>query len=50
MAVSFSLLEPISKVISGQINPYAITFICFFIGAIVLLPFSLKKQERIDRH
>ena len=45
-AVSFSLLEPVSKVIAGQINPYAITFIRFFIGALILMPFSLKKLRR----
>lgn len=45
-AVLFTTLEPVSKLIAGEINPYAITFIRFFIGGIILLPFSIAKLRK----
>lgn len=46
-AVIFSTMEITGKMISGQINPYQLTFIRFLIGGLVLLPFSIKEiKER----
>jgi len=42
-ALIFTTFEPVSKLIAAQINPFAITFIRFFIGGAVLLPFSIAK-------
>ena len=41
-ALLFTTYEPLAKLIAADINPYAITAIRFFIGAIVLLPFSVR--------
>lgn len=52
-AIVFTTLEPVSKLISTQINPFAITFIRFFIGGAILLPFSFarvkSKNIRLDK-
>lgn len=45
-AVIFTTLEPVSKLIAQQVNPYAITFLRFFIGGLILLPFSILKIKR----
>lgn len=45
-AVVFTTLEPVSKLIASQINPFTITFIRFFIGGAMLLPFSMAKIKR----
>lgn len=41
-ALLFTTYEPVVKLIAADINPYAITAIRFFIGALVLLPFSVR--------
>lgn len=41
-ALLFTTYEPLAKLIAADINPYAITAIRFFIGALVLLPFSVR--------
>ena len=45
-AILFTTLEPVSKLIAEQVNPFAITFIRFFIGGAMLLPFSVSKVKR----
>ncbi|MDR0405906.1 MAG: DMT family transporter, partial [Clostridiales bacterium] len=45
-AAAFTTLEPVSKLISAQINPLSITFIRFFIGGVILLPFSARNMAR----
>lgn len=45
-AVVFTTLEPVSKLISTQINPIAITFLRFFIGGSILLPFSFMAIKK----
>ena len=40
-ALCFATHEPASKLLDGQINPYAITAIRFLIGGLALLPFSI---------
>jgi drug/metabolite transporter (DMT)-like permease len=47
-AIVFTTLEPVSKLISTQINPFSITFTRFFIGGAILLPFSIAKVKRND--
>ncbi|CCJ34123.1 DMT family transporter [Caloramator australicus] len=47
-AFVFSTLEVAGKLISGELNAFQVTFIRFFIGALVLFPFvikDLKKRE-----
>lgn len=42
-AICFTIFEPISKILTNAgMNPYAITAIRFFIGALFLLPFSIR--------
>lgn len=52
-AIVFTTLEPVSKLISNEVNPFAITFIRFFIGGVMLLPFSaakvVKNNIRLDK-
>lgn len=52
-AVVFTTLEPVSKLIAAQINPFAITFIRFFIGGAMLIPFSIfqvrKRNIKLDK-
>ena len=45
-AIMFATLEPVSKLIAHITNPFAITFIRFFIGGVVLLPFSYAKVKK----
>ncbi len=45
-AVLFVTLEPVSKLIAGEINPYAITFWRFFIGSFILIPPALSKIKK----
>lgn len=51
-ALVFTTLEPVSKLIADQVNPFAITFWRCMIGSLVLMPFALikiKKQKiKID--
>lgn len=42
-ALLFTTHEPVSKLFANEINPYAVTAIRFFIGALFLLPFSFKE-------
>lgn len=41
----FSTVEVVTKPVSGQINPYQMTFLRFFIGGIILLFYMLIKKE-----
>jgi drug/metabolite transporter (DMT)-like permease len=45
-AFAFSTMEIVGKMISTVINPFQITFIRFFIGGIILLPFALREIKR----
>lgn len=45
-AILFTTYEPVSKLFAADINPYAITAIRFFIGALVLLPFSIREIKK----
>lgn len=45
-AVLFTTLEPVSKLISTEISPVHITFIRFFIGSLMLLPFSVAQVKK----
>lgn len=49
-AVLFVTLEPVSKLIAGEVNPFAITFWRFIIGALILLPLAIKKVKREKIH
>ncbi len=49
-AVLFVTLEPVSKLIAADINPYAITFWRFIIGSLILLPLAIKKIKREKIH
>lgn len=50
-ALLFVTLEPVSKLIAGEISPFAITFWRFAIGSLILLPFAViglrKGKKRI---
>lgn len=45
-AVLFTTLEPVSKLISLQVHPMSLTFLRFFIGSVILLPFAIVKIRR----
>lgn len=45
-AILFVTLEPVSKLITGDINPLAITFIRFFISGVIILPISLIQLQK----
>ena len=45
-ALMFVTLEPISKLIAGDVSPYAITFWRFLIGALMLLPPAMIKVKK----
>ncbi len=45
-AVLFTTYEPVTKLFAADINPYAITAIRFLIGALVLLPFSVREIKK----
>ncbi len=49
-AVAFAAMEPASKLLSGQVDPLALTFLRFFIGSLVLLPMALRtmKKQRLS--
>jgi drug/metabolite transporter (DMT)-like permease len=44
----FSTLEVVTSTLKGVINPLQLTFIRFFIGGFVLLPFALWKKEKLQ--
>lgn len=45
-AILFVTLEPVSKLIANDVNPYAITFWRFLIGAVIILPFAVNKMKK----
>ena len=45
-AIVFTTLEPVSKLIANQVEPVAMTFIRFFIGGAILLPFSVLQIKK----
>ena len=45
-ALLFTTMEPVSKLIAEQVNPFAITCIRFLIGGAILLPFSIAKLRK----
>ncbi len=45
-AALFITLEPVSKLIANDVNPYTITFLRFFISAVVMLPFAAVKVKK----
>lgn len=45
-AIVFATLEPVSKLIADQVNPFAITFLRCIIGALVMTPFALIKIKK----
>ena len=45
-ALVFTTLEPVSKLIAEDVNPYAITFWRCMIGALVLMPFAIAKIKK----
>ena len=45
-ATLFVTLEPVSKLIAADINPYAITFWRFLVGSLILIPFALRKIKK----
>ena len=49
-AIVFVTLEPVSKLIAGQVSPYAITFWRFAIGSIILIPFAVVKIKKEKLH
>ena len=46
----FVTLEPVSKLIANEVNPYAITFWRFIIGALILLPPAVVKIKKEKIH
>lgn len=49
-ALVFTTLEPVSKLIAEEVNPYSITLWRFLIGSLMLLPFAVRKivKEKIQ--
>lgn len=45
-AILFVTFEPISKIIAGDISPYAITFWRFAMGSLILLPPAIVKMKK----
>ncbi len=45
-AILFVTLEPVSKLISNDVNPYAITFWRFLIGSLILIPPAVAKIRK----
>jgi drug/metabolite transporter (DMT)-like permease len=45
--IIFSTLEVVTSTIKGIISPLQLTFIRFFIGGLVLLPFVISKKEKL---
>lgn len=45
-AILFVTLEPVSKLIAGDVNPFAITFWRFMIGSLILLPPAVIKVRK----
>ncbi len=49
-AILFVTLEPVSKLIAGEVSPYAMTFWRFLIGSIMLLPPAIMKVRKDKIH
>lgn len=49
-AILFVTLEPVSKLIAGDVNPFAITFWRFMIGSLILLPPANIKARKEKIH
>lgn len=49
-AVLFVTLEPVSKLIASDVNPYAITFWRFLIGSFILIPPAIIKLKKEKIH
>lgn len=49
-ALCFATHEPVSKLFANEIDPYAINAIRFFIGSLVLLPFSVREIVKKKIH
>lgn len=49
-AIAFVTLEPVSKLIAVDVNPYVITLWRFLIGTLVLIPFALAKMKKENIH
>lgn len=49
-AILFVTLEPVSKLIANEVNPYTITFWRFIIGALILLPYAIIKIKKEKLH
>jgi len=49
-AILFVTLEPVSKLIAGDVNPFAITFWRFMIGSLILLPPAAVKIKKEKIH
>lgn len=49
-AILFVTLEPVSKLIASDVNPYAITFWRFIIGSVVLIPLAIAKIKKEKIH
>ncbi len=47
-AVTFATLEPVSKLIANQVNPYAVTFIRFLISCLMLMPYALYNIKKTN--
>ena len=45
-AILFVTLEPVSKLIAGDVNPFAITFLRFLIGSFILIPPAIVKVRK----
>jgi drug/metabolite transporter (DMT)-like permease len=46
----FSTLEVVTSTLKGIINPLQLTFIRFFIGGFILLPFVIRKKEKLNKN
>lgn len=49
-AILFVTLEPVSKLIAGDVNPYAITLWRFIVGSLMLLPPAVMKIKKEKIH
>lgn len=45
-AIFFTTLEPVSKLIAGDVSPMAMTCIRYLIGGVILLPFAIYNMKK----
>jgi len=45
-SIVFTTLEPVSKLIANEVNPLAMTFLRFFLGGLLLMPFAVAKIKK----